>query len=153
MRALAVAAVLLAAGCSDSGGGQDASGAVDMTPPSADLFGVDFAGDYTCAQLNACELACDPRNLLCLTACHNMATPSAQMKDQAVQQCFNQYCPQQSDLGTALCALDAGGKRSAACIQCLTNAQLSMASACTPTDAPECHACYQQALDCKNDHF
>ena len=154
MRALVLAA-LLAAGCSDSGGGgpPDLSAVVDMRPPNADLFGIDFAGDYNCAQLNACES--DPlcQNQLCQTACHNNATPSAQMKDQAVQQCFNQYCPQQNDLGTAICALDMNNMRSAACKQCLTNAQLAMTAACTPTDAPECHQCLQQVTDCKNDHF
>jgi hypothetical protein len=153
MRALAVA-LLLAAGCSDSGGAQqDLSAVVDLGPPNADLFGVDFAGDYNCVQLNLCESDPKCQNQLCQTACRNNATPSAQTKDQALQQCFSQYCPQQSDLGMAICARDSNGMITDACKTCLANTQRSMTGACTPANAPECHACLQQATDCKNDHF
>jgi hypothetical protein len=152
MRAALLIFLLGLGGCLDGPAAPlDASASVDMTPPSADLYGVDYAGDYNCVALNACEIACDQRNLLCLTACHNMATPSALMADQAVQQCFNQYCPQASDLGTAICAVDNNGMRSAACTQCLNNAQLPTTVSCSPSTAPECHACAAQALACKND--
>lgn len=148
---LAILGALLLSGCLDATGVLDASAVVDLTPPSADLYGEDFSGAYHCAELNQCESGCDPHNLLCLTVCRNLATPSALTKDQAVQQCFNQSCPQANDLGAAICALDANGKRSAACTTCLANTQQANPSGCMPASAPECHACYTQAMNCQHD--
>lgn len=154
MRLLALAlGSVLVAGCLDGpAGSDDASAVVDMSSEN-DVDGSgggDLAGVYHCAQLNACEQLC--KNLMCVAACRQMATASAVTKDVALQNCFNQFCPQQSDMASPICAQDpTTGARSAACTTCINNTLQATTTACSPTTAPECRMCYNPAQDCQND--
>ena len=140
---------LFGAGCLDGESGADASAAVDMRLP-ADFSGVDFLGVYNCSQLNACEQLC--KNLMCVAACRQMGSPSAVTKEVALQKCFNQLCPQASDMASPICAADpVTGARSAACMTCINNTLKAATTDCTPVTAPECKMCFNQAQDCNAD--
>jgi hypothetical protein len=147
MRLILGLLLLCSAGCIDSGNGNDGKPA-DLAI-QYDLVGIDFLGAYNCAQLNACEKLC--RNLMCVSACRQMATPSALGKEVALQGCFNQYCPQ--DPSTAACGRDQDGKivNEAGCNACLANTLQATSGACTPSSAPECTKCFNQAQDCNSD--
>ncbi len=140
---------LVLTACLGSAPSQDLSIPADMSAPKVDLYGADYAGDYDCSQLNAC--ISDPMciNMLCQNACHAMATPSANQKDQALQDCLRMNCP---DNAGAICAPDANGNRSATCKQCIANAEANSSQSCTPSDAAECHQCSMQTQACLTDH-
>ncbi len=74
--------------------------------------------------------------------CRNNATPSAIMKQDALQACFDQQC------GT-LCTPD---NMAPACLNCLANAQAGAGQQCTPSGASECHKCINEAVACRTDH-
>jgi hypothetical protein len=122
--------------------------------PGVDLARGDGGALYNCVQLNNCEKGCasDPKPQSCIANCRTMASASALTKEMAVQACFNQGCPQATDAGTsAICtATDMG--LSTTCATCIQNTQIAPANACTSVATPpECHTCYNQALDCVND--
>jgi hypothetical protein len=151
MRPLLLLVATIGAGCLDAAATDDAAAsAVDMrTGPVGDLFGVDLFGAYHCGALNACEKAC--KNSLCIDNCRKMSTPDAVQKELALQGCFNQYCPQQSDMAHAICERDANGNFSGACLTCVDNTKVRNGSDCTPASAPECHQCLTPATTCAND--
>ena len=149
MKLAALAFVTLLAGCLDDCGGADASATVDMGA-AVDFAGVDFLGVYNCSQLNACEQLC--KNLMCVAACRQMASPSAVTKDVALQKCFNQFCPQASDMASPICAADpVSGVRSAACTTCINNTLKAATTDCSPVTAPECKMCFNPAQECNAD--
>jgi hypothetical protein len=112
-----------------------------------DLSNVDLYGAYNCSALNACERACTTK--ACVFMCRNMATPPAVDKEVALQSCFTQYCP--TDAGK-VCAPDANGMLSMACMTCLANTYLPQSQSCSPSQLPsECHACLAEANACTAD--
>jgi hypothetical protein len=147
MRALLLCFALVSGSCL-GGPASDDMGVPDMAT-EVDLYGVDLTGALNCLQLNQCTSAC--KNLMCVAACRDRATPLAKAKEADLQACFNQWCPQMSDMANPICALDANGDRSAACIQCISNTQQAAPSACNPAGAPECQKCFGQAKVCKDD--
>ena len=150
MRALPLFALVLFAGCINGDfGSNDASVPIaDMAQPRMyDIAGLDLTGAYNCSALNACERACTTK--ACVFMCRNMATPSAVDKEIALQSCFTQFCP--TDPGK-VCAPDAMGMLTAACMTCLANTYLPQSQDCSPTQLPsECHACLAQANACTAD--
>jgi len=148
MRHLLLLCVLTSASCLDSVSDNDMSANVDMTVVR-DLANLDLTGALNCLALNQCTSAC--KNLMCVAACRDRATPAAQAKELDLQRCFNQYCPQESDMASPICALDGMGNRSAACVQCIANTQKTSASDCTPPGSAECTKCYNAAQLCKAD--
>jgi hypothetical protein len=136
--------------CSSCLGGvsSDDMGVPDMAS-DVDLYGVDLAGRYNCLQLNQCTSNC--KNLMCVAACREKATPIALAKEADLQSCLNTWCPQTSDMANPICALDANGERSASCKRCVENTQKATSSACTPPGAPECQKCFGQAKICLDD--
>ncbi len=149
MRALLLASSILLIGCLNGSYNADAAAA----PPDFainlvfDLTGVDLYGAYTCSQLNACEVKCTTK--ACVYMCRNMATPTAVQKELALQNCFAQYCPTGSG---QVCAPDAMGMLSTACMTCINNTYLPANASCSPTQNPsECHMCLQEANACTAD--
>jgi hypothetical protein len=113
------------------------------SPP--DLEGVDLYGVLNCKALNDCTRNCG--NTMCVAACRQRATPTAQTLEYNLQQCFFQYCPQQSDMATPTCAV----LTSASCTTCIFNTQQADTSTCNPAGAPECRMCYAQSQACLMD--
>jgi hypothetical protein len=150
MRVLPLVASLLFAGCLNGDfNSQDASVPTPDfgTPRMYDLSGVDLYGAYNCSGLNQCERACTTK--ACVFMCRNMASPAAVDKEIALQSCFTQYCP--NDAGK-VCAPDASGMLTMACMTCLTNTYLPAGQDCSPTQLPsECHQCLPQANACTAD--
>ena len=151
MRALPLfASALLLAGCINGDfATNDASVPVqDMaTPRVFDIAGLDLYGAYNCSALNACERACTTK--ACVFMCRNMATPSAVTKEMELQACFTQYCPTGAG---QVCAPDAMGMLSSACMTCLMNSYLPQSTSCSPSQqVDECHQCLAQANACTAD--
>jgi hypothetical protein len=97
--------------------------------------------------LNACEHNCMTKS--CVFMCRNMAMPTAVAKEMDLQSCFTQYCP--TGMGQ-VCAPDAMGMMSAACMTCIANSYLPSSADCTPSQLPsECHQCVTQANACTAD--
>src|SRR5579863_5100034 len=118
---------------------------VDMTQNFVfDLTGFDLAGLYNCQQLNMCDQGKTAAGVL---MCSQMATPAAQAKEGALQNCFVKYCPVTADMGMGRCAvIDAdAGTVSADCMTCINNTYVAMNGTCTPANAPECHLCLTEA--------
>ena len=144
----AVALFFSFAGCLGSTSPGDASANFDLET-NFDLGNTDLAGAYNCSQLNDCEQKC--KHTMC-AACREMATPQAVAKELALQSCFNQYCPQKSDMSAPICAPDpTTGMFSTACMTCVANTQAASSTSCNPTGAPECTRCFTQVQACKND--
>ncbi len=150
MRALLLAAsVFAAAGCLNGEYNPDmAAGPPDFAVSLMfDLTGVDLYGAYNCSQLNMCENKCTTK--ACVYMCRNMATPSAVAKELSLQACFAQYCPTGAG---QVCAPDAMGMLSMACMTCINNTYVPANASCSPTQNPsECHLCLQEANACAAD--
>jgi hypothetical protein len=146
--AILVFLVCLLPSCLGDVSNDDASVPEDLASPR-DLANLDLTGALTCLELNACTSAC--KNLMCVAACRDRASPQAKVKEADLQKCFNTYCPQEVDMGTAICKPDVDGNRSPACIQCITNTQKATATDCTPAGGPECTKCFNAAQTCKQD--
>jgi hypothetical protein len=151
MRApLLAASLLFFAGCLN--GDYNANDASVPTPPDMamitfDLSGLDLYGAYNCTALNACERACTTK--ACVYMCRNMATPPAVQLEIALQGCFTMYCPTGAG---QVCAPDAMGMLSPACMTCLSNTYIPEGQSCSPSQLPsECHMCVSQANACTND--
>jgi hypothetical protein len=81
--------------------------------------------------------------------CRNMASPVSVQLEVALQGCFTQFCP--TGMGQ-ICAPDAMGMVSAACVQCISNTYIPNGSDCQSTQLPdECHSCVSQANACTAD--
>ncbi len=150
MRALPLLASLILAGClnGDYNNNDASASAPDMaTPRIYDLAGVDLYGAYNCSQLNMCEAKCTTK--ACVFMCRNMATPTAVSKELDLQACFTQWCP--TGMGQ-VCAPDAMGMLSSACMTCLANTYIPDGQSCSPSQNPsECHQCVAQANACTAD--
>lgn len=148
MRAAAVLLLAVAAGCLN--GSYDST--QDMSIPDMsrsytfDLSNYDLSGLYNCVELNACEQACTTK--ACVYMCRNMATPPAVAKQIDLQSCLVQNCPTSPG---GICAPDANGMLSMACLACIKNAQADENTTCTPSKTPECHKCAAEAQTCLAD--
>jgi len=141
--------LLACAGCLDGTAPTDDMSAseVDMAGMvTPDLQRADLFGLLNCAALDKAEAMCNANNATCVSQLRKMATPSAIQKDEALQQCFHAQCPL-----NGVCMPDSSGNYSAACVQCVQNTVKADKSACTPTGAPECTQCYNQAQICLAD--
>lgn len=135
--------------CLGSAAPGDASANFDLES-NFDLGNLDLVGAYNCGALNQCEEQC--KNTMCVAACREKATPAAVAKELALQGCFNQYCPQKSDMAAPICAPDPNtGMFSAGCLQCVANTQAASSTDCNPIGAPECSKCYSAMQACKSD--
>jgi hypothetical protein len=105
-------------------------------------------GSLNCRGLNSCATACSDQ--ACLMDCRARATQSAITKEAAVQACFNQWCPQTADMGTAVCARDVNGNVATACTTCVNNTQVAMSMMCA-NNPPECHQCLTEVAACVAD--
>jgi hypothetical protein len=150
MRALLLSAALFFSACIS---GDFASEDLSVPPPDMamniiyDLAGVDLFGAYNCTALNACERMCTTK--ACVYMCRNMATPPAVQKQIALQGCFQQFCP--TGMGQ-VCAPDAMGMLSSACMICINNTYLPNSASCSPSQTQdECHQCVAQASACTAD--
>jgi hypothetical protein len=143
--------VLLIAGCINGDFNPPDQG-VSMGPDMAmsrmfDIAGLDLFGLYNCSQLNMCDHNCTTP--VCVLMCHNMATPIAKALEGDLQSCFQQYCPTGAG---QVCAPDAMGMVSMACVACVNNTYIPNGMDCSPTQLPsECHQCVQQANACTAD--
>jgi hypothetical protein len=157
MRAFLLAAglALAAAGCigGDFAGDAGVTAPPDLSVPIFDLSGLDLYGAYNCQELNGCENACT--TAVCVFNCRKMATPTATFEEIELQDCFSQYCPKASDLGTAICTPSDLGTYSAVCTTCIDNTYASSGKSCAATTdlgtSPECHKCLVQASTCSAD--
>lgn len=119
----------------------------DLSPRMFDIAGLDLYGAYNCTALNACERACTTK--ACVLMCRNMATPSAVALEMDLQNCFTANCP--TGMGQ-VCAPDAMGMLSMACMTCINNTYIPNGSDCSPSQNPsECHQCVTQANACTAD--
>jgi hypothetical protein len=147
MRVVLIVLTLACGSCLGNAATDDA--AVPDMAFEADLANLDLLGALNCLQLNQCTSLC--KNLMCVAACRDRATPAAKAKENDLQLCFNQNCPQTSDMASPICAPDSNGDRSAACLQCIANTQKASAGECVPPGAPECQKCFGQAKVCRDD--
>src|SRR3954447_2386143 len=114
--------------------GDFASEDMSVAPPDMamnivyDLAGVDLYGAYNCSALNACERACTTK--ACVFMCRNMATPTAVALEMDLQSCFTQFCPTGAG---QVCAPDAMGMLTSACMTCLANTYLPKSQSCSPS--------------------
>lgn len=119
----------------------------DLSPRMFDIAGLDLYGAYNCTGLNACERACTTK--ACVLMCRNMATPSAVALEMDLQNCFTANCP--TGMGQ-VCAPDAMGMLSMACMTCINNTYIPNGMDCSPSQNPsECHQCVTQANACTAD--
>jgi hypothetical protein len=142
--------LLLVAGCLNGDFNtqdQGVSNPPDLSQRVFDLAGLDLAGLTNCTALNKCEQACTTK--ACVILCRNMATPSAVALEMDLQGCFTTNCP--TGMGQ-VCAPDAMGVLSPACITCINNTYIPNGTDCSPSQLPsECHQCVAQANACTAD--
>ena len=147
---LVVLPLLLFAGCLNgdfNAPDQGVSNPPDLSLRVFDLAGLDLAGLTNCTALNKCEQACTTK--ACVILCRNMATPSAVALEMDLQACFVSNCP--TGMGQ-VCAPDAMGVLSPACMICINNTYIPDGADCSPSQNPsECHQCVTQANACTAD--
>ena len=145
----AVLCLLLLSACGDD------SGSADMAPDMTvilDLSGADYGGVPGCLDIAKCvqgigtDMKCS--NPMCVAACGMKSTQQSYMLYIALQNCYDQYCPKQSDMASPICAGALTGMPSQACADCVFDTRQADTSTCNNPGSPACRACYAPAQAC-----
>jgi hypothetical protein len=144
-----VCLLLVCSGCLDGGAPDDMSMILEDLSGGGtmpDLEKADLTGLLNCAALDKAEAMCNANNATCVSELRKMATPTAVVKDEALQQCFHTNCPL-----NGVCTPDPGGNYSQACKDCVNNTLQSSGTSCTPPNGMGCQKCYNDGQVCLND--